>query len=61
MMKQGMLRREFLGLGCGAGGYYLGSSAGAGTLQSIQESGPLFPWKYRELNVGTVKARAYIV
>jgi hypothetical protein len=61
MMKNGMLRREFLGLGCGAGGYYLGSSAGRGILPSVQESGPLFPWKYRELNVGIVKARAYIV
>ena len=58
-MKKGMLRREFLGLGCGAGGYYLGSSAGTGILPSGQESVPLFPWKYRELNVRTVKPRAY--
>lgn len=58
-MKKGMLRREFLGLGCGAGGYFLGSGAAEGILPSGQESVPLFPWKYRKLDAGTVKARAY--
>jgi hypothetical protein len=58
-MKDGILRREFLGLGCGAGGYYLGSSAGAGIHLPGQDSVPMFPWKYREVNVGAVKVRAY--
>jgi hypothetical protein len=58
-MKKGMMRREFLGLGCGTAGYFLGSSAGANSLASEQGTVPLFPWKYKELNVEAAKARAY--
>jgi hypothetical protein len=59
MMKNGLMRREFLGLGCGAGGYYLGSGVGAGILPRAPGPVPQFPWKYRELDIRRVKARAY--
>jgi hypothetical protein len=58
-MRKRIARREFLGAGCIAGGYVLGSGAGAGVFAHVQDSTPLFPWKYNNLNVAAVKARAY--
>jgi hypothetical protein len=58
-MKKRMLRRDFLGLGCMAGGFCLAKSTEAAWPQAAQENGWSLPWKYRELRIEPVKARAY--
>ena len=58
-MKKGMWRRQFLGMGIAAGGFLVGTGAD-GNLLSAEQEGPIpFPWKYRTLDVSTVRARAY--
>ena len=48
-MVNNLSRRSFLGIGSGAGGFVLGSAAGAGpkTLFSYAAEPMAFPWPYR--------------
>ena len=60
-MVNNLSRRSFLGIGSGAGGFVLGSAAGAGpkTLFSYAAEPMAFPWPYREVDPATVRNRAY--
>jgi hypothetical protein len=56
MGNRDLLRREFLGLGCAAGGFFVGTSAGAA---ASGQGASTYPWPYRELDVSRVQERAY--
>jgi hypothetical protein len=56
-MSDGVLRREFLGMGCAAGGFLLGTSACART---PGERASAWPWPYKQLDAGRVQERAYL-
>lgn len=58
-MNKGILRRELLGFGWAVGGFCLGQRVEAGTVEPSQAVAPPFPWRYRQLDVARVKARAY--
>jgi hypothetical protein len=56
MGNRDLLRREFLGLGCAAGGFFVGTAAGA---TASGQAASTYPWPYRELDVSNVQERAY--
>jgi hypothetical protein len=60
-MRNILSRRSFLSFGPGAGGFLLGSAAGARprALSSGAAAVPVFPWPYREVDPAAVSSRAY--